>query len=691
MNEITLNLLLWQNGLEECEEYINTLKNLGFAVRDSRVTSHHELENTLPIKKWNIVIIDEASTDISLIEIQRLIASQTTNTITVFIRSIDSHTPVYDLCNSGANIIVEHNQSALLLIQLPRAIHFQSLEQQLELAQEKITEEEQRNRTLMDASRDAIAYIQDGMHAYSNQSYLELFGITEQDELDCMPLLDLIAKESRDEVKSILQKFNRNELTVTTLDCDALKKDQHLNVNINFTEALLDGEPSIQVIIQDQSYSEELNLKIEELSSKDLVTNLNNRHHFIEKLKDFLASKDRVEADPHSIIFIKIDNFNELQQILGIAGYDIFLRDVTKIITPLLEGSSNLARFSDDTFTSLHPTNINIDLHTICKTITQSLVSSNLIIDGEQVATTASIGISPIKTQQVSAEKILVEVERACNIAHQAGGNTVQELQSLETTDNAEKGNNDSSSTSIKDALKNNQFRLVFQPIVSLHASPGKRYQVLLRMLNDEGEEVSPNDFLPIAESAGLMHMIDRWVIVNSINTLIKQRKSGNKLQLFIKLSEDSLLEPETIKWISKYLHDSRIPGDCLVFELNQEYVVEHKKETEAFIKMVGELHCLTAIGHVIGLDETIDYLAHLDTNFLKIDGSLISNIASDKSAQDIAKKIASLAQKNGKQTIAEFVHDANTLAVLWQHGINFVQGYYLQQPDHEMSYNFDD
>ena len=106
---------------------------------------------------------------------------------------------------------------------------------------------------------------------------------------------------------------------------------------------------------------------------------------------------------------------------------------------------------------------------------------------------------------------------------------------------------------------------------------------------------------------------------------------------------------------------------------------------------MINQLHCLTAIGHILGLLESIDYLAHLNTHFLKIDGLLISSLANDNSSQEITKKIAALAQANNKQTIAEFVHDANTLAVLWQHGINFVQGHYLQQPDHEMNYNFED
>ena len=687
MKKNTLNLLVWENELEQYEQHLNTLRNLGFAVRDQQIKSSNEIE-TLPSEKhYDLLICNESSLDQPSLTLQQQLNKQQPDLITVFLYEEKDDNALYALYAAGASCVINLDKAELLKIQLPRLINCHSLQKKLQSAEQKIAEEEQRNRTLMDSSRDAIAYIQDGMHAYTNLSYLEMFGITEQDELASTPLLDLITKEFRDEVKTILRQFSRQELTQTSLDCNALKHEQPLKVNIGFAEALLDGEPSIQLIIHDQSYDEELTLRLAELSSKDLVTDLANRRYFIEQLKEFMDQED-VDQNPHAMVFIKLDNYPELQQQLGIAGCDILLRDITAIITPILANSRNLARFADDIFTSLHPISEDIKIHTLCEKICDAIVNCDLNIDGKPMSTTVSIGISQLDGRQRSAEKVLVEVERACNSAHQTGGNRIQELHNLESTN---KPQDVDSEEIIKQALKQNLFVLVFQPIVSLHASPGERYQVLIRMLNDKKEEISPGNFLPAAEEAGLMQMIDRWVIVNSINALIKQRQQGKKLQLFIKLSKESLLDPETIKWISKYLHESRIPGDNLVFELNQEHILEHPKESEAFIEMVRQLHCLTSIDHVLGLLESLDYLAHLGSDFLKIDGSLISNLVSDKSAQEITKKIAGIAQANNKQTIAEFVHDANTLAILWQHGVNFVQGYYLQQPDHEMSYNFDD
>ncbi len=689
MKKNTLNLLIWEHGQEQCEQHINTLKNSGFAVRERLIKNSEALQSALSERSWDILIVNTGAIDQPALTLQQQISIQQPNLITSYLHSTEDCESIYALYTAGATQVIEPEQIKLLEVLLPRVINCHTLQGQLYLAQQKIEEEQQRNRILMDSSRDAIAYIQDGMHAYTNTSYVEMFHIDEQDELESTPLLDLIDTASRDEIKNILRQFSRQELTHTTLDCTAIRDNQALKVSIDFTEALLDGEPSVQLVIQDQSYDVELSQKLEELSNKDLVTNLSNRSHFIEQLKSFMASDTEQEKPSHAILFIKLDNYSELQQQLGIAGYDVLLRDITDIIQPILKDSNNLARFSDEIFTSRQPIHPDIRIDDLAQNVCNAIAAAHLVVDGTEVTTSVSIGISPIENGQHSVEKILVDVERACNSAHEAGGNQVKELHNLASVDTLQSSCN---TVAIKKALKENNFRLVFQPIVSLHASPGGRYQVLLRMIDDKGEEIAPGEFLPTAEKeAGLMKMIDRWVIVNSINNLIKQRQQNKKVQLFIKLSEESLLDPATIKWISKYLHDSRIPGDNLVFELNQEHVLKHKKESETFINMINQLHCLTAIGHILGLLESIDYLAHLNTHFLKIDGLLISSLANDNSSQEITKKIAALAQANNKQTIAEFVHDANTLAVLWQHGINFVQGHYLQQPDHEMNYNFED
>jgi len=685
-----LNLLMWEHEQEQREQYINILKNAGFAVRDRSIKDSDALQDAFSEKVWDVFIINTTAIDLPPLTLQQQISIQQPNLITVYLCQKERCNATHALYMAGATQIIEHDQIKVLEVLLPRMISAHTLQNQLHHAQRKTEEEQQRNRILMDSSRDAIAYIQDGMHAYTNTSYLEMFDLEEQDKLDSTPLLDLIDKDSRDEVKSILRQFSRQELAHATLNCAAIKGTQLFNVSIDFTEALLEGEASIQLVIQDQSYDEELNQKLLELSNKDLVTNLNNRGHFIEQLKVFMADPAAWDEFPHAVLLIKLDNYPELQQQLGIAGCDMILRDITDIIQPILKNASNLARFADEMFACHHPVSSESEINQLSQEICSAIASAHFLIDDQEIITSVSIGCAPLKNREHSAEKVLVELERACNSAHQAGGNRAQMPQDATSTPDEVESSCDTDL--IKTALKENGFRLVFQPIVSLHATPGERYQVLLRMVNSENEEITPSDFFPAAaQEPGLMKMFDRWVIVNSINTLIKQRQQGKKLQLFIKLSEESLLDPETIKWISKYLRDSRIPGDNLIFELDQEHVLRHKKESEAFINMINQLHCLTAIGHVLGLPESIDYLTRLKAHFLKIDGSLIGTLANDKGAQEIAKKISEMAQTNNMQTIAEFVHDANTLAVLWQSGVNFVQGYYLQQPDREMHYNFEE
>lgn len=685
MKQNILNLLVWESTAEQCEEHLNTLRNLGYALRERLIESHEQLVNALDEKSWDLLICNTDLIEPPVEALQQQLSEKQPTLISVFLLPQYNADTLYKLYSASANLVIEQAHTGLLSQLLPRLIQAQTLADDLQTTQQKVRDELQRNHTLMDSSRDAIAYIQDGMHAYTNLSYLEMFGLDDQDELDCMPLLDLIEPDSRDEIKSILRQFSRHEINQTSIECNVLRKDNPHSVSIDFAEAQLDGETSIQLIIRDNSHDEALTQKLAEMSRKDLITDLDNRRHFIDQLREINLSN--LKQAPQSILFIRIDDYNSLQRDIGIASCDILIRDISDIVKTELQASSCLARFADDIFTSIYPTTSDTDIGKIAQQLCDAIAQQEIVIDNKLISCTVSIGISPLNGKQQSPEKILIDVERACNNAQHSGGNQIQLLHNLEKRPAiANSGEGDV----IRTALKNNQFRLVFQPIVSLHASPGERYQVLIRMMSDSGEEIAPSQFLPNAEAAGLMAIIDRWVIVNSINTLVKYRQQGKKVQLFIKLSSDSISDAETIKWISKYLHESRIPADCLVFEINQEDVLTLHGESKNFIKQSRQLHCLTAIDHVQGLIETIEDLALLDVDFLKIDGSLISNLSSDRAVQDMSKKISAIAQANNKQTIAEFVHDANTLAVLWQHGINFVQGYYLQQPNQEMSYNFD-
>ncbi len=207
-------------------------------------------------------------------------------------------------------------------------------------------------------------------------------------------------------------------------------------------------------------------------------------------------------------------------------------------------------------------------------------------------------------------------------------------------------------------------------------------------MLDADNQLVMPGEFLDAAENAGLLIDIDRWVVRNATRTLLDKRKLGKKLQFFIKLSSASLNDPGTLGWISKLLQAARLHGDSMVFEITEQAAVENLSTAKNFADGLQQLHCKFALDHVGSETQSLSYLNHLQVDFLKIDGSHIANVNNEDS-QQVIQEVAELGRSKGFQTIAEHVQDPACLAVLWQHGVNFIQGYYLQYPEDDMDYDF--
>ena len=241
----------------------------------------------------------------------------------------------------------------------------------------------------------------------------------------------------------------------------------------------------------------------------------------------------------------------------------------------------------------------------------------------------------------------------------------------------------------LRAALMENRFRLVYQPIVPLHAQSAERYEVLIRMIDENGEELSPDSFIPTAEKTGLMPEIDRWVIRASMQALEKQHSNKKEMSLLVKLSEDSLSDQSLIPWLNDRLDEFHLPGDTLIFEIKEAYVLHQPEAAKQLFNALKQLHCRTALGHFGSDPRSLDHLEQLHADFVKLDGTFVENLSGDSKSQAMIKAVVQTAHDLGTLTVATFVQDANKIATLWQCNVDYIQGYFLQAPDGDMSYNF--
>ena len=236
----------------------------------------------------------------------------------------------------------------------------------------------------------------------------------------------------------------------------------------------------------------------------------------------------------------------------------------------------------------------------------------------------------------------------------------------------------------IKDALQNDNFKLVFQPIINLKNSGEASYEVLLRMKSTGESDILPSQFLHAARKSDLEIEIDKWVLSNTLSTV--SHLEHQNTTVFVKLSESSLKSLEFFNWLKQLNTEDK---QRLVLEITEELALQAPSEILNLLQErqhSGYKVCIEQFGNH---PESENNLLELKADFYKIDGAFVNHLSTNRKNQSIVHKIALSAKNNNIKTIACFVQDADSLAILWQEGFDCIQGNYLQSPGPELNYQF--
>ena len=558
-----------------------------------------------------------------------------------------------------------------------------------------LRESEKRSRLLLESSRDAVAYMHEGMHIYVNNAYLTLFGYEEAEDIDGLPMLDMIMVDDHAKFKSIFRQFSeQSDTKPQTVTVQCLREDgTEFTAKIEFSHTEVEGEDCTQVIIRDEQQTATALMATQELVlEEDLVTGLYNREHFLDELENAVDKAVKDETDSE-LLYIKIDDFQAIKESVGgLGACDAMLQDVANLLQKeLIEGES-LSRYSDQVYTVI--VSNDDDKHVeqraeIFRGVIDNYVSKT---NGKSIDLHCSIGICRITESVSSADLVLDNADKACSQAQKEGGNRVVRHPISQSEQDAS-GEDESSmwQDRIQKAIQNEGLCMHYQPIVSLHGEEQELYDVLVR-LKDEGDTlITPDKFIHYIEQSELMADIDQWVINHALTSLAEHRKKYPKTRFFIRLSKQTLHKPEFVDWLCKLLNSHDLDGAALVFEISETAALENLEDAKATISKLKSVGCEFGLEHFgSGLDFSHS-LSQLDVDYLKINGTFVENMAKDSENQAAVKAIIEMTKQAEKRSIAEFVSDANSLALLWRLGVDYAQGYYIHEPSENLDYNFED
>lgn len=691
MQDKIINLIVIDDSFDSEEKIISTLRTTGYTARSSRAEDAEDLLEILSKQTPDLLIYFE---DMQLVSLKQTIECLNKNKKNESCRVISvnktQQPDVVAAMRIGAVDATSFDDIAHLILIIAR--EFQSLTSARQTLKFKnaLSESERRCTSLLDSSRDAIAYIHEGMHVYSNQSYLELFDIKESDDLEGLPILDMVAPDGRDNFKEFLRSYSNTEDPIKKIDSILQKPDgDEFTGEIEFSPAQIDGEPCIQLVIRkEDDNSEELERQLEMLSQKDQLTGLFNRQYSIEKLETVIK---HCQQEKYSAAFmeIHIDNFDNIKNSVGVVESDQYIIAAAKTLQNAVRDDDILARHTHDSFTVI-ATDYNRDNIESYATELQSAISQlETKIKSQCINTTCSIGITLIDKDSPEHSDIHARAEKAVASAVAKGANQVD----IYTPAKGELTRHEIDARfkeQLTDALKNDKFILHYQPVVSLHGDTEERYEVFVRMTNEESHElIMPKDFLPAAERIGMAIAIDRWVLYRTIQEASNRKKKGKTSRFFIKLSASSLKDETLIDWLNYQIKEKEIPDYTLNFAVKESVAVTNLKNAKMLSHKLKTLKCGFILDDFGTGTNPFQILEHIHADYVRIESSFMDNLAENPQNQESIKKLAEQADELGKLTIAQHVPDATSLSLLWGMGVNFIQGYFLQVPLPTMDYDF--
>jgi diguanylate cyclase (GGDEF)-like protein/PAS domain S-box-containing protein len=562
------------------------------------------------------------------------------------------------------------------------------LKAQLVSLQAALADTDKRCQQLIENSSDAIAYIHEGMHVYTNQPYMDLFGINTREDIYGTPVLDMIKPGARDTFKDFLRSYRDSADADSRFRIDCIRPDGECFASVmELTATTLDDEPCTQVMIRPQTSSRELEEKIDTLSRQDLLTGLFNRQHFMERLGQSIYSSPGGH-EQRALIYILIDNFKNIRENTGIAASDTALRNLARVIETNSGARDCVARFGEHAFTILHHAASREKIQALAEKLLHDISAHITEFEGHSITTTGSIGICAINEHSQCAQTVLSRADLACEVARSSGGNRIH-THSTTVDERIGQEQEDEWDEIIRNTIDEQRFYLVYQPIVSLRGDTRERYEVLLRIVDEHGHVILPGQFLSIAEKSGLGGEIDRWVIGTAFQRLAELDREVTDATFFIKLSGSTISDTSLPEWLHGKLRQLRLGSEQVVFEIPEQVANNDLTSARTFITAMQQFRCQVALEHY-GCGDQPQLIRHLPVGLLKIDGSLIEGLAASQTNQQKVRSIVELAREHGMQSIAERVDDAADLAMLWQYGVDLIQGNFVQEPDRKLEYNFE-
>jgi diguanylate cyclase (GGDEF)-like protein len=658
-------------------ELINrTLRDAGYPARCQWVQRTDTLAEVLDNSDAELLWLFADDFPGQLREIGKLRQHAAQNLPLIVVQNAADEAAIGEAMQAGAQDLVSTQQLGRLLAVAERELRSFRLEHALNETLRSASQYKKQLKAFVADSVDAIAHVQEGIVVEANQAWAELF---KQPNAEAVagPLMDQFDESSQAALKGALVACGKGRWDAQPLKLTAIAADgSKVPLGVLLQNTQFEGEPAVKLSVpRREERTEQPEQVVEQALHNDPSTGVYHRRRFVELLTDRLDNPPR--SGVRALAYIRPDKFGEIEEEVGPLASEDVLVQMAEVLLGLAHTNDLCGRFGGTVFTILIERGTLRDIEAWAEHALSRIAEHIFEAQHNTLSLSCTIGLAEIGPGSERIETLLADAKRANQRGRKRGGNQVV-LE--ETSDESTRIQRFDALRvqEIKSALVENRFRLVHLPIASLTGSAEKMFDTVLRMLDVQGDEVGASEFMAAAARNRLLRAIDRWVVSATVQFCAQQPCDC----VFIKLSHESLIDKTLPEWIVTQAKARKTQPARICFEVSEEDATQYLKQTAELAERLRGDGFKFAVEHFGIGRNSLRVLTQTPMDYLKIDGSLMESLSSDNGLQSQVRGFVQEAGKRKIQTIAERIEDANTMAVLFQLGVGYMQGHYLQEPE---------
>jgi multidomain signaling protein FimX len=683
-------ILVLSAGEEVAKRVESHLRNAGHPVRAAWVTDLEDMEDAIRRGTPDLVLCQQDMPQASVKEVLKMCHKFSPDLPVLLLANkpftmVDTvaalRTGVRGLVIAGDALQLQHLETICL-----RELGTHQTLRELRSTRARLADYETRHEKLMAGTADAVLHVQEGIVTHANSAFAKLIGQANLNGIVGTPLMDLTAAEGQAGTKAFLKLFAQ----------DKVKNDQvvelvfaspkgPVKVPARATVGRSDGDRLLELLIRAPTVAAPAPAPRAPAPAvpppppppAPVSSAAPGRVELLQTLETAIKANVGMHR---ALVLVMVDSFATIEQRLGYNESELALTALTELVRARLSPRENVYRLSTALIAIVVSRPSPADFEKLGESIRADVAAQIFKTDRFEVHLAVTVLCYPLGTSDKPADAVDGAVADVRKLSRD-GGNRVAIMgpaaQAAQVAADEQR-----KAEQIKKALLENRLKLAYQSIASLEGGETHHFDVLARMLDEAGQEMPARDFIPTAEKFGLIVAIDRWVLSRALTVLAKRAGAADTSSLFVRLSEHSVREGDSLyKWLAEQLKQRPLRKDELVVSIQETIIETHAGKAKALSQALRGLGAEIAMDYFGIGSNSARMLDHVSPSFVRFHYSFTKDF-NDPALQKRFGELMEVAKARSIKTIVGQVEDANAMARLWQLGVNYIQGFHIQQPE---------